>query len=470
MAKRDRGEIVIPYFPRQWAIGFHASLCRWLVLVLHRRAGKTTAVINQHQRAALDNDWEARRLRTLVPSVTEKHLRDLLRARVYGHVMPTYKQAKLVAWDMLKYYAAGIPGARPNETDLAITYPTGARLQLFGADNPDALRGMAFSGLSFDEYGLHPPAIFSEVLSKALADHLGYAIFAGTIKGKNQLYRTYEAAKEAPDWFALWQDIDQSLATEDDAATVMLSQAMHDDQQLITKSLMTQAEYDQEWYLSIDAAIKGAYYTAELTQARQDGRITRVPYDPALPVDTDWDLGVGDSTAIWFSQSLRSGEVRLIDYYEASGEGLQHYARVLKDRGYVYGTHWAPHDIAVREFSSGKSRRDIAATLGIPFQIVPQLPLDDGVNAVRLLLPRCWFDDQKCEAGLEGLTHYRKTYNERLQEFMGTPVHDWSSHGADAFRGLAVRQKPPLRKSERRRQRFEGRPGLSSGGRYSWAN
>ena len=245
---------------------------------------------------------------------------------------------------------------------------------------------------------------------------------------------------------------------------------MHDDRQLITKSLMTQAEYDQEWYLSIDAAIKGAYYTAELTQARQDGRITRVPYDPALPVDTDWDLGVGDSTAIWFSQSLRSGEVRVIDYYEASGEGLPHYARVLKDRGYVYGQHWAPHDIAVREFSSGKSRLDIAASLGIPFQIVPQLPLDDGVNAVRLLLPRCWFDVQKCEAGLEGLTHYRKTYNERLQEFMGTPVHDWSSHGADAFRGLAVRQKPPLRKSERRRQRFEGRPGLSSGGRYSWAN
>ena len=186
------------------------------------------------------------------------------------------------------------------------------------------------------------------------------------------------------------------LTLKDDA-----TQAMHDDRQLITKSLMTQAEYDQEWYLSIDAAIKGAYYTAELTQARQDGRITRVPYDPALPVDTDWDLGVGDSTAIWFSQSLRSGEVRVIDYYEASGEGLPHYARVLKDRGYVYGQHWAPHDIAVREFSSGKSRLDIAASLGIPFQIVPQLPLDDGVNAVRLLLPRCWFDVQKCEAGLE---------------------------------------------------------------------
>ena len=140
MAKRGRGEIIIP-FPQKWAGGFHASLCRWCVMVLHRRAGKTTSIINEHQRAALDNEWEARRLRSLVPSVTDAQLRDLLRGRLYGHVMPTYKQAKLVAWDMLKYYAAGIPGARPNEVDLAITYPTGARLQLFGADNPDALPG-----------------------------------------------------------------------------------------------------------------------------------------------------------------------------------------------------------------------------------------------------------------------------------------------------------------------------------------
>ena len=171
--------------------------------------------------------------------------------------LATYKQAKLVAWGMLKYYASSVPGTKPNEQDLAITYPTGARLQLFGADNPDALRGMAFSGLSFDEYGLHPPAIFSEVLSKALADHLGYAIFAGTIKGKNQLYRTYEAAEGASDWFALWQDVDESIRTEDDAATLMLRQAMQDDRQLITKGLMTQSEFDQEWYLASGRSDQG---------------------------------------------------------------------------------------------------------------------------------------------------------------------------------------------------------------------
>ena len=211
---------------------------------------------------------------------------------------------------------------------------------------------------------------------------------------------------------------------------------------------MTQEEFDQEWYLSSDAAIKGAYYTTLLAAARKDGRITRVPYDPALPVDTDWDLGIGDAMAIWFSQSLRSGEVRLIDYYENSGEGLPHYAGVLKEKGCVYGEHWAPHDIRVRELGTGKSRLETARSHGIAFRIVRDIGVADGIDAARLLLPRCWFDEEKCRAGLEALTFYRKGYNERLHMFTDTPQHDWSSHGADAFRGLAVRHKvPPPRQS-----------------------
>jgi len=437
----------IPYHPRQWARAFHASLARWACLVLHRRAGKTTAVINHHQRAATDDRWEAERLRHLVPSVTPVQLEELLRHRFYGHVLPTYKQAKLTTWDMLKYFAHRIPGVTFNESELRVDYPNGGRLQLFGADNPDALRGAAFSGLSFDEYGLHPSNIFSEVLSKALADHMGYAIFAGTIKGRNQLYRTHEAGKDAADWFTLWQDIDRSLDTEADAATLMLGHAMRDDRELIRKGLMTQGEFDQEWYLSTDAAIKGAYYTAELSKAREEGRITRVPYDPLLPVDTDWDLGVSDSTTIWFTQSLRSGEIRVIDYYENSGEGIPHYARVLREKGYTYGEHWAPHDIRVRELGTGKSRLEVAASHGVKFHVVPNIGLADGIEAVRLILPRCWFDEDKCRLGLEALTFYRKAYHERLQQFSDRPVHDYASHGADAFRGLAVRHKPPKAKT-----------------------
>ena len=440
--------INIPYTPRTWARPMHDSFCRWMCLVLHRRAGKTVATINHLQRAATNDDWERRRLRALKPSLSDRHVKDLLRDRFYGHVLPTYKQAEVMAWTMLKYYGNRVPGVDFNEQKLRVTYPNGSRLQLFGSDHPDALRGIGFSGIAFDEYGMHPPNVFSEIISKALADHLGFAIFLGTIKGQNQLYKTYQAGTDDPAWFTVWQDIEGSLGTETDATTTLLRQAFEDDRALIAKGLMTQEEFDQEWYLSSDAAIKGAYYTPLLAAARKDGRMTRVPYDPALPVDTDWDLGIGDAMAIWFSQSLRSGEVRLIDYYENSGEGLPHYAGVLKEKDYVYGEHWAPHDIQVRELGTGKSRLETARSHGIAFRIVRDIGVADGIDAARLLLPRCWFDEEKCRAGLEALTFYRKGYNERLQMFTDTPLHDWASHGADAFRGLAVRHKvPPPRQS-----------------------
>ena len=307
--------INIPYKPRKWARPMHDSFCRWMCLVLHRRAGKTVATINHLQRAATNDAWERRRLRALEPSLSDRHVKDLLRDRFYGHVLPTYRLAEVTVWAMLKYYGERVPGVVFNEQKLRVTYPNGSRLQLFGADNPDSLRGIGFSGVAFDEYSQHPPNVFSEVISKALADHLGYAIFLGTIKGKNQLYRTYQAGQDDPAWFTVWQDVDGSLETETDVTTTLLRQAVEDDRELIAKGLMTQEEFDQEWYLSSDAAIKGAYYITLLTAARKDGRITRVPYDPALPVDTDWDLGISDNMTIWFSQSLRSGEVRLIDYY-----------------------------------------------------------------------------------------------------------------------------------------------------------
>lgn len=436
--------VAIDYKPRNWAKPFHGSLRRWAALVLHRRAGKTTALIHHHQRAAMDDAWEAKRLRALMPELSDAHLKSLLKNRHYGHVMPTYKQAKLVAWEMLKAAAAGVDGVKVNEVDLQVTYRNGNWIRLFGADSPDSLRGPAFSGLSFDEYSQHPPNIFGEVLSKALADHLGYAIFAGTIVGKNQLYRAHEAGKTDPEWFCLWQDVDRSVATENDAATLMIKRAMEDDRSLIAKGLMTQEEFDQEWYLSTEAAVKGSYYSKQLMEARKAGRITRVPYDPLLPVDTYWDLGVSDQMTIWFTQSLKTGEVRLIDYYAHSGEGFEHYAKVLKqEKSYVYGKHWAPHDIEVREMGTGKSRLEAAKAHGIAFQTVPKLGLADGIGAARAIFPRCWFDEAHCHDGIEALTHYQKTWNERLKEFTETPFHNWASHGADAFRYLAVAHQPP---------------------------
>lgn len=476
-------EVEIPYAPRTWARKLHRSFKRKAALILHRRAGKTTAVLNHHQRAALDDEWEMARLQSLLPDKSEAFLRPLLKHRVYWHVMPTLTQARLVAWDILKEISSVVPGAKPNISEMLITYPNGNKLQLRGADDPDSLRGPGLSGLSLDEYSQIPPKAYYEVLSKALADHLGYVIFGGTIQGKDQLYELYHGApataeeparagaKDDPEWYAVWQDIDVSLQTEAGPTVSALMSALEDDRRAVLKGQMTQAAFDQEWYLSPEAAIKGAIYGKELAALRLAGQITRVPHDPALPVDTDWDLGVGDSTAIWFSQSLRSGEVRLIDYYEASGEGFPHYAKVLRGQGldgpthrasYVYGKHWGPHDIQVREFGTGKTRLETAASYGIRFEITPRLTssekgaeVEEGINAGRLLLPRCWFDSTLTDPGLEALSHYRREYNERLQEFRSTPVHDWSSHGADAFRGLAVRHQVPV---EQKRQQAASAP------------
>lgn len=440
-------EVVIPYRPRNWARALHDSLCRFSAVVLHRRAGKTTAVINHHQRYAMDDALEGRRLRFLKPDLTEAQVKELLNppgGRHYGHIMPARNQAKLVVWDKLKFYARAIPGIKINESELLIKYPTGHKLQLFGADDPDALRGPAFSGLSFDEYSQQPRNIFSEVLSKALGDHLGYAIFLGTIKGKDHLYQTHEAFKVDPDNFALWQDIDKSLSSEDGITIQLLEQAMEDDRKLVSQGLMTQDEFDQEWFLSVDASIKGAYYIKEMGAAKVQGRLTRVPVEPLIPVDTDWDLGVDDAMAIVFSQSLRSGEVRIVDYYENSGEGFPHYIKVLADKGYVYGKHYPPHDIAVREMSTGKSRKDTAAALGLKFQEpMPALDFADGIDATRLILQKCWFNEPTTGGLIECLRHYRKSYNAKFDVYTENPVHDKYSHGADAMRGLAVRYKLP---------------------------
>lgn len=437
-------EVVIPYCPRNWALTLHASFRRWAVLVLHRRAGKTTAILNHHQRAALDDDWERARLRHLLPTVSAGQLADLLKRRTYWHVMPSYHQAKLTgAWDILKEVARVVPGAVPNESELLMKYPNGHKIQLIGADKPDSLRGPGLSGLSLDEYSQIPSNAFSEVLSKSLADHLGYCIFSGTIKGTDQLYQTYQVAKEDPDWFALWQNVDQSLLSETGATITALTQAMEDDRKLVLRGLMSQAEFDQEWYLSPEAAIKGAFYGDQMKAAREHGRICRVPYDPSLPVDTDWDLGI-DAMAIWFSQSRRSGEIGVIDYYENIGGGLVDCIKVVKERPYVYGEHWGPHDLEQREISTAKTRLQTAFDHGLRFKVTPKIDVADGITAAQSLLARCWFDETKTAHGLDCLRQYKRTYNQRLGQFTATPVHDWASHGADAFRGRAVRDRMPL--------------------------
>lgn len=422
LAAPPRQIVTIPYKPRSFQKEIHAlkSTHRFGVLVCHRRFGKTVLAVNELIKGAL--------------TCTK------LRPR-YGYIAPTYTQGKSTSFDYFQYYAAPIPGREVNKSELRVDFPNGGQARIYGGDNPDSLRGLYFDGVVLDEYGLHPAKTFSEVIGPTLVDRGGGALFLGTPNGKNQFYDIAQfAQKEEAKGSGLWFYREYKASVTGLLDPDYLAQA---------RATMTPDEYAQEFECSFEAAVRGAIYAKELEQCRAQGRITRVPYEPMLPVDTDWDLGVGDATAIWFSQSSRSGEVRLIDYYESSGEGLPHYAQVLANKGYTYGKHYAPHDIAVRELGSGKSRLEIAAGFGLRFEVTPRIhgvagvELEEGISAARMLLPRCWFDGDKCKAGLEALMHYRRDYNQRLDEFKASPVHDWASHGADAFRGLAVRHKTP---------------------------
>ena len=413
--------IVVPYSARWPQQAIHDALAesRWVVAVCHRRLGKTVAAVNQLLVGALTCPRERPR---------------------FAYIAPTYRQAKAVSWDYLQHFGRALKEFcyESNQNELRVDFSrNGGQVRLFGADNPDSLRGLYFDGVVLDEYGQMSPALMGEVIRPALADRQGWALICGTPTGDRHFAEIADMARLDPEWrYVEFKASQTGILDEDELAS--------------SRKSMTEAEFQQEFECSWTSAVRGAVFGKELQAARDAGRITRVPYDPAMAVETDWDLGMADSTSIWFSQSLRSGEVRLIDYYEATGEGLPHYAQVLQAKGYTYGAHWAPHDIRVRELGSGRSRLDTAAALGIKFNIVPQPPaavqsiLEDGIHAARMLLPRCWFDAEKCRVGLEALTHYRREYRDRLQTFQATPTHDWASHAADAFRGLAVRHRTPV--------------------------
>lgn len=219
--------------------------------------------------------------------------------------------------------------------------------------------------------------------------------------------------------------------------------------------------YKNVWEGECKYIINGAIYKDQIEKAKADDRITGVPYDPSLKVHTVWDIGVGDSTSIWFAQQYGK-EIRIIDYYEASGEGLPHYAKVLQDRAYLYGRHIGPHDIQVREFTSGRSRIDTAASLGINFEICPNISLEDGIHAVRMMFPRMWFDEKKTKRGMDCLCNYRWSFNDKMGEFKSTPVHDWASHGADSLRYLAIALPENRGQSEKIKRR------VSLGGSGGW--
>jgi hypothetical protein len=383
---------------------FHDRTKRWACLVAHRRAGKTVAAVNDIIRAAF-----------------------MYRGPngLFGYVAPYQNQARRIAWDYFKHYAQPLI-SDTNEQMMTITLVNNTKVSLFGADNADAMRGLGFSGVYMDEYGDFKPSVFGNVIRPALSDKQGWAVFAGTPKGKNQFWDIYETARRIPDeWFVL------RLPASDSG---LLPQSELN----AAKAQLSEDQYLQEYECSFEAAILGAFFGTEMRQA--ESRINeRVVFEPGYPVHTAWDLGYRDDTAIWWYQVV-GGEVRVIDFYAVSGADIRAIAEVVVNKGYTYGKHYLPHDARAKSLQTGRSIvEQLADHLGINhLSVVPNIGLQDGIQAIRQMLPRTWFNSVKCGDGIEALRQYQREYDEDKKAFRASPRHDWTSHPADAFRMLAV--------------------------------
>ena len=362
----------------------------------------------------------------------------------YAYIAPTYQQAKRIAWGYFKEYTKNIPNVGHYEGEIRIVIPRPwvgdfATIFLAGSDNYDSLVGLYLDGAVLDEYSLQNPAIWTLVIRPALSDREGFGIFIGTARGNNHFYELFNFALAHPErWVA-------KLLTVDDTGVIPKAELE------MMKEEMSEEQFRQEFYCDFNANTTNTYYGEYLGTLEREKRIMSVPYEPLVEVDTAWDLGIGDTTAIWFWQ-LVGAEKRFIDYYECSSEDLAHFARILKEKPYTYGTHYLPHDAKARSLETGNSREEALRSLRIGrLRVLPKLHVEDGIHAARMVLKSgSFFDRTKCERGLSALRNYQKKWDGTNKIYMDKPLHDWSSNGADAFRyaALAIRPKQDIIKNK----------------------
>jgi phage terminase large subunit len=348
----------------------------------------------------------------------------------YAYIAPFYSQAKGVAWDYLKYYAKPFITEEPRESDLSVQLVNGSRIRLYGADNPNTLRGLYFDGVVLDEFADMRPSVWHEVVRPALSDRKGWATFIGTPKGKNAFWDIWDNAGRDEEWFRVMLK----------ASTT----GILDEKELTSaRKGMTEDQYEQEFECSFEAAITGAVYGRQMREATEAGRVGLVPVAPGVEVHTAWDLGFDDSTAIWFWQSL-PGEIRLVDYYENANQPITHYTDVVKAKPYAYGRHWVPHDAANELLAAGgRSIVNQMWEAGVKGSIIPATSQQNSIEATRKTIERCWFNLETCHDGIECLRQYQFEFDEDKKTFKSKPRHDWASHGADAFEIIAQVWKAP---------------------------
>lgn len=424
--QEERRTVTVPFAPRPWQAKLINDKSKRIVAVIHRRAGKSTALMWMGIRRAVTETKPLPRV---------------------AHILPySVMWTRTGLWDQLVKASESMPGVQVRRSEMVIRFPNGGVFQAGGADHQDSWRGSHCDFCVLDEYDDHPASMVPLVVEPMLADRDGTLIRSGTPKGNGVLQAAYERSKVTPGHSVYLLDYTKTGALSDEAIE-RLKIELQDD------------EFLQELCCSFNAPHSGSYYGKLIDEAERAGRIGDVPYEPKLPVWTSWDLGISDSTAIWFAQLGPGGEWRLIDYIEDSGAALDHYVGLIEQRPYTrYAMHLLPHDAAVKELGSGLARTETLHRLGLrPWRIVRQHNVADGINAVRLMLAKAWIDATKCAQGIKALRHYRREWNEAGQAWRQSPVHDWASHSADSARymALGVRQPAVVSAPERQKDSWE---------------
>ena len=399
-------KVTIPYTPRKQQAFIHEQIekFRYSLLCCHRRFGKTVMCINHLIKAAMTcQNYNPR----------------------FAYIAPTYGQAKKIAFDYLKYYTKEIPGTKYNETELRCDLVNGARIMLLSSENPDSIRGIYLDGCIIDETAQINPALINEVITPALSDRKGFMILVGTPKGMaNLFYDYYQKAQADPKWFLYKAKASETGIVDKEELDAALA-------------VMGSQKYEQEFECSFIGNIQGSIYGDVIASLDDKKQITRVPIDPAYPVNTAWDLGYNDQTAIIFFQQI-GHNIHIVDYYENKNEAFPHYAQVLKEKDYIIEHNYGPHDLDQTEFGTGKTRRETAYQMGLRFRVVPRMAIEDGIHAVKMVLPRCFIDVDNCGPLVNALRHYHRKFSDKERVYKIKPVHDWSSQAADAMRTLAT--------------------------------
>lgn len=455
------GEICIPnaWEPRDHQMDLWDALeggVKRACVVWHRRAGKDSTALNWAASSMLD------------------------RVGTYWHMAPTHRQVRKIVWDgidkagrrMINQAFPKELRARTNDQEMKIELVNGSIWQCVGSDNYDSLVGANPVGVVFSEWSLANPAAW-DYIRPILLENGGWAIFIYTPRGKNHGHSLLEMAKQSPGWF--WQ-----VLSIEDTKLIPLADIEAERRELALQYSPEEADsiIGQEWHVDFNAPVLGAYYSRQLTRLEREGHIGQVDFDPTLPVYTSWDLGIGDSTAIWFFQ-IHGNEIAVIDFLEHAGVGLSWYVNRLigyrkynddgterprhewafeqpedeelhaHRRAYVYAPEgfsaYVPHDAHNSELGTGKRRVDILQGMGVRCYVLPRMSVEDGIAAVRATLPRLYFDERRCERGLGALHSYRKEWDDKLQQFKDKPLHDWASNPADSLRYLCLglRKRPP---------------------------